>query len=47
MSSNGTWVNGNKAGMDRMWLLEHNAELCFTRLGKKVFGDHYHQQLAQ
>ena len=30
MISNGTWVNGNKVGKDRMWPLEHNAEICFT-----------------
>jgi hypothetical protein len=41
MSSNGTWVNGNKVGKDRMWPLEHNSEICFTGSGKKVFHTHW------
>ena len=36
-SSNGTWVNGNKVGKDKMWPLEHNAEICFAGSNKKVF----------
>jgi hypothetical protein len=30
MSSSCTWVNGSKVCKDRMWPLEHNAEICFT-----------------
>jgi len=36
-SSNGTWVNGHKVGKDSMWPLEHNQEICFSYLYKKVF----------
>lgn len=36
-SSNGTWVNGQKVGKDKMWPLEHNAEICFAGPVKKVF----------
>ena len=36
-SSNGTCVNGNKVGKDKMWPLEHNAEICFAGSNKKVF----------
>ena len=36
-SSNGTWVNGNKVGKDKMWPLEHNSVICFAGSAKKVF----------
>ena len=36
-SSNGTWVNGNKVGKDKVWPLEHNSEICFAGSNKKVF----------
>ena len=35
-SSNGTWVNGNKVGKDKVWPLEHNSEICFAGSNKKV-----------
>jgi len=36
-SSNGTWVNGHKVGKGNMWPLEHNSEICFAGVTKKVF----------
>jgi len=36
-SSNGTWVNGYKVGKDKMYPLEHNAEISFAGANKKVY----------
>ena len=36
-SSNGFWVNSNKVGKDNTWPLEHNSEIYFAGLNKKVF----------
>jgi len=36
-SSNGTWVNGFKIGKNNMRPLEHDSEICFAGLNKKVF----------
>ena len=36
-SFNGIWLNSIKVGEDNMWPLEHNSEICFLCLNKKVF----------
>ncbi|XP_023327885.1 serine/threonine-protein kinase Chk2 [Eurytemora carolleeae] len=36
-SSNGTWLNGKKIGKNNMRPLEHDSELCFSAVNKKVF----------
>ena len=36
-SSNGFWVNINKVGKDNTRPLEHNSEICFLSMNKKVF----------
>jgi hypothetical protein len=36
-----TWVNRNKVVKDRVWPLEHSAEICFAGSGKMVFHEHW------